>query len=447
MHDPHGQNPDRPGWSRRVLLLCFAVVAIDGADIGVYGAALPSILRYEPWAATPALAGAIGSYTLFGLLSGALLSGYITDRFGRRRPIITYTILFSVLTMACAAAPDLTTFAVLRFFVGLALGGVLPMSIALALEFAPPQRRNTFNATAQLGYPVGTIFVTLLALVILPSLGFHALFLTIGACGLALVPLLLWKLPESPQFLMAAGRTAQAIALAAQAGVQIDTTRGATPARSRTSVLQLLRVLFSAQFRRVTIVLPAVGFFGVLLAYGLSTWLPELLRQSGYSLGSALTFLLALNVGQIIGQLTLSRLADRFGARTTIATAFAGAGLCVLAISTGLPGAAVFALVLAAGFGALTSQSLLFGYAGMLYPAAVRGSGLGWVMGLSRVGGICGPIVGAFLLSGYGISASFYGFAAAAVAAAAVLLLAPRRIVAAEDAPAPAAADPAPAES
>jgi AAHS family benzoate transporter-like MFS transporter len=222
---------------------------------------------------------------------------------------------------------------------------------------------------------------------------------------------------------MAAGRTAQAIALAAQAGVQIDTTRGATPARSRTSVLQLLRVLFSAQFRRVTIVLPAVGFFGVLLAYGLSTWLPELLRQSGYSLGSALTFLLALNVGQ----LTLSRLADRFGARTTIATAFAGAGLCVLAISTGLPGAAVFALVLAAGFGALTSQSLLFGYAGMLYPAAVRGSGLGWVMGLSRVGGICGPIVGAFLLSGYGISASFYGFAAAAVSSQPRMPRRPRR--------------------
>ena len=403
--------------SRTVLLLCMTVIIIDGADVVIYGTALPSLLDYKPWAMSTQTAGAIGSYALIGLLLGALMSGYFSDRFGRRRPIIVYTILFSLLTAMCSVATSATMFGVTRFLVGLALGGVLPMAVTLALDYAPPDRKNFFNGTAMMGYPLGSLLIPLVAIVVLPSLGFRALFLIAGLIGIAIVPILLWKLPESLQFLVATGRVDEARRLSDQLGVELGESTIAQAVAKPEPYLRRVRAMFTVDLR-TTILIPLAGFFGVLLATGLTTWLPQLLRDAGYSLGSSLAFLMAMNIGQIIGQLVLSRIADRVGARNTIAAAFAGAAVCIFGMSFELPGGTIYALVLAAGFGALTAQAMLYGFGGILYPTETRGTAVGWVMGISRIGGVFGPIAGALLLSLSGSAAAFYGFAVAGLCAA-----------------------------
>ncbi|MDQ4116572.1 MAG: MFS transporter [Actinomycetota bacterium] len=409
-----------------VLALCLAVVVLDGFDLVIYGTVLPELLRYEPWAMSPATGGAIASYALLGLLLGALLSGPVTDRFGRRRPIIALTLLFSGLTLLCAFSTGVAMFGVLRFLVGLALGGALPLTVALSLEFAPPGRRNFYSAVNQMGYGIGAILVTLSGILVLPWLGFRALFVIAGVLGLLLVPVLARMLPESAEFLAATGRTEQAARTRERYGLAAP-TGGVVRAEDAGSRRTALRLMGSAGYRRATVALPVAGFFGFLLAYGMSTWLPQLLRQSGYGLGSALALLMAANIGNIIGNVVLSRVADRVGARPTIAVAFGGAAVCVAALGLGLPGTVTYLLILAAGFGALTAQALMFGLAGTFYPAAVRGTALGWCMGLSRVGGIAGPLLGGLLVgAGLGPAWSYGAFAAAALLACLVTLLVPR---------------------
>lgn len=413
-----------------VVALCFLTIVFDGYDLIVYGSVVPSLIR--EWSLSPAQAGAIGSYALAGMLIGALAAGPLTDRFGRRRLMLAGITWFSVAMLLCAAAPGPEILGLLRFVAGLGLGGVIPSAIALTVEYAPRSRRQLYNAAMFAGYSVGGVLAAVLALLLVADHGWRPMMALGGAPLLVVLPLVWRFLPESVGWLDARGRVEEAERLATRYGLDLGALRGERSDRSS------MRTLFDPGRRRATLLFGAAGFCGLLLVYGLNTWLPQIMREAGYPLGSALTFLLVLNVGAILGALGASLLADRFGPKPVTVAAFGVATACLLLLSQRVDTALLMVAVALAGLGSVGTQILVNGYVAAYYPTAVRATALGWTLGVGRAGAIVGPLFGGWVLaSGIGFAWNFYGFAVPALAGALLIALVPavRRSGDAESAP------------
>ncbi|MBK0866766.1 aromatic acid/H+ symport family MFS transporter [Saccharopolyspora sp. HNM0986] len=405
-----------------VAAICFVTIVCDGYDLIVYGTVVPSLLRYEPWGLDATAVGAIASYSLIGMLLGALLVGVTTDLLGRRKLMLASVTWFSLSMGACAVAPTPELFGLFRFLGGIGLGGVIPTAIALTVEFAPPRRRNLVNALMNSGYSVGAVLAAVLGLVLVAGHGFRPL-LAIGALPLVLVVPVAWRwLPESVDFLAARGRRAEAERVAAQYGIAVPEPAAATAAgRER------FRILLRRPYPRLVAAFAAASFLGQVVVYGLNTWLPEIMRSAGYPLGSSLQFLVALSVGAVAGALVLSTVADRLGARIVVIAAFGVAVLALLILSTNPPTVVLYLAVALAGVGSNGAQIVLNGYIAQRFPAGVRAGALGGILSVGRVGAILGPMLGAFAITaGFGLRGDFYLFVLPAALGMAALLCTPR---------------------
>ncbi|MER6825413.1 aromatic acid/H+ symport family MFS transporter [Streptosporangium sp. NPDC000563] len=427
MHTTERSSPARPRSGLAVVAICFFTIVFDGYDLIVYGSVVPSLLGNQEWALTPAQAGAIGSYALIGMLIGAVVAGMITDVVGRRKIILVSIAWFSVAMALCSTASSPELLGLFRFVAGLGLGGVVPTTIALTVEYAPRNRRNLYNALMFCGYPVGGCLTALVAMALLAEHGWRVMFL-VGAAPIVLIlPLAIWLLPESASYLLARGRRAEAEAVAARYGLDLGNGHGepGEPGEPRD------RKGFTLPFRRgylaATLLFGAASFCGLLLVYGLNTWLPQIMRQAGYPLGPSLRFLLVLNIGAIVGTIVMSVLADRIGAKAITVCAFLAATVSIYLMSFDLGTGLLMLCVAVAGLGSVGTQILVNGYVAIFYPAAGRGSALGWTLGVGRAGAIAGPLLGGWLLgSGLGFEWNFYGFVLPALLGALFIAAIPR---------------------
>lgn len=414
-----------------VVAICWVTIIFDGYDLIVYGAVVPELLQYREWSLTPEQVGLIGSYALIGMLFGALIAGTITDIVGRRKIMLVSIAWFSVAMGLCAVAPNPELFGLFRFLAGLGLGGVTPTAIALTIEYSPAGRRNFNNALMFSGFSVGGILAALIAIPVLAAFDWRVMF-WIGAAPLVLILPLAYKfLPESIGFLVAKGRREEAEQLAQR--FDISTENLAEPAgeteasSSRTGRLNTLASLFTRNYIVATVLFWVASFLGLLLVYGLSNWLPQIMIESGYPLGSALSFLLVLNIGAIVGVILASTLADRFGSKPVTCLSFLAAGVAIFVMSLQPPMLLLYALVAVSGLGSIGTQILINGYVATHYPVENRATGLGWALGVGRLGAILGPPLGGFIIgSQLGLEWSFYAFAIPALLGALVILMVPR---------------------
>jgi benzoate transport len=395
-------NP-RARYARWVAPLCWLAVALDGYDLVVLGVVLPALLKEPTWHLTPNTASTIASIGLVGVMIGAATVGTVTDLIGRRKTVIWTVIVFSVLTLACAFAPNPVVFAALRFLAGLGLGGVLPTAIAMINEFAPRGKGSTSTTIMMTGYHVGAVATALLGILVITRYGWHWMFIIGSLPALILVPLMLKYLPESDHFLR---------------------VRSEVPARTAGAAVRKPRrnpvsVLFHHGMGRSTVAFWITSAMGLLLVYGLNTWLPQIMRAAGYQLGAALALLLVLNVGAIIGLLAAGRIADRVGNRRAAVFWFALGAIFLALLSVKLPGIGIYVSVLLAGVFVFSGQVLVYAYISHVYPTEARGTALGTASAVGRIGGISGPLLGGVLLTaGLAYPWGFYIFAVVAVIAA-----------------------------
>jgi MFS family permease len=387
------------------VLLCWVAVALDGFDLVVLGAVIPTLdetgaLGFDTESLT--LVATIG---LVGVGIGAVLIGPLTDRYGRRRSLIACIALFSVLTLLVAVAPNVTTFAVLRFLAGLGLGACLPTALAYMTEYAPRGRGGSAVTRMMTGYHVGAVLTALLALWLIPAFGWESMFVVGGVAGLATLPLMWAKLPESEAYL----------------AVARETSGGGAAAKVRSSDVVKGRYLW------VSIGLWVASFMGLLLVYGLNTWLPKIMDEAGYSIDASLVLLLTLNVGAVTGLVVAGRISDSRGNKPTVMTWFGLAALFLAALSIKIEsGFVVYLAVFLAGVFVFSAQVLVYAFVGHLYPAEVRGTALGLAAGVGRLGAIVGPFLGGALVSaGIAYPWGFYAFAVAALLAVAALAVVP----------------------
>ncbi|NMM85463.1 MFS transporter [Rhodococcus sp. SRB_17] len=427
---------ERGSWAstrhRSSVLWVVAIAAIailfDGYDLVVYGTILP-VLMNDPGqigALSASQAGALGSYALIGVMVGALTCGAIGDHFGRRKLMLINIVWFSVGMALASFATSITSFGLLRFVTGIGVGGLVATAGAMIAEFAPPGRRNLFNAIVYSGVPAGGVMASILAIVLRDAIGWRGLFL-IGALPLLILfPLAWFRLPESPVWLVARGRIDEAEAVSLKTGIPllVNVTRPSGAAAEKVG----FRALASKQYVWGTALLGLMSFAGLLLTYGLNTWLPKIMENAGYNAKGSLSFLLVLNGGAIIGGLLASRIADVTGPQRVVATTFGLAALALLLFTFGFPLPVLLASVAIAGVGTIGTQVLIYGFVSNYYSTSARAAGVAWCAGFGRLGGIFGPLIGGSLISaGISSESAFYVFAGIAVLGCIVTFFVPKQ--------------------
>lgn len=380
-----------------VMALCALLLIFDGYDLFIYGVVLPVLM--QEWGLTPMQAGALGSYALFGMMFGALGFGTLADRIGRKKGIAICFALFSSATILNGFASSPTEFGIFRFIAGLGCGGLMPNAVALMNEYAPKRLRSTLVAVMFSGYSIGGMLSAGVGIYMLPRFGWESMFFA-AAVPLLLLPVILYYLPESVGFLARQGRQAEArellervdptAGLPADAALEVADVKGAS-----VSVLALFK-----EGRTVRTLSIWVAFFCCLLmVYALSSWLPKLMAGAGYSLGSSLSFLLALNFGGMAGAIVGGWLGDRFNLVKVMIGFFVAAAVSISLLGFKSPTPLLYGLIFIAGATTIGTQILLYACAAQFYGLSIRSTGLGWASGIGRNGAIVGPLLGGALMA------------------------------------------------
>ena len=405
-----------------VIFLCSLLLIFDGYDLFIYGVVLPVLM--DEWGLTPVQAGTLGSYALFGMMFGAFIFGPLADRIGRKKGVIICFVLFSLATLLNGFATNATQFGIFRFLAGLGCGGLMPNAVALMNEYAPRRARGTLVALMFSGYSLGGVLAAGVGIYVLPRFGWEYMFF-VAAIPLLLVPLLIWKLPESIGFLLRQDKDHEARAMLAQLNPSFQLTAQdeliKTPVKSASvPVLDLFK-----EGRVIgTLMIWLAVFCCLLMVYALGSWLPKLMANAGFSLGSSLSFLLALNFGGMFGAIIGGWLGDRFGLPRVMAWFFVASAISISLLGFNSPMFVLYTLIVIAGATTIGTQILLYANTAQFYPLSMRSTGLGWASGIGRTGAIAGPFLGGTLMAmALPLKMNFFAFAIPGVIATLAILL------------------------
>lgn len=405
-----------------IIFLCSLLLIFDGYDLFIYGVVLPVLM--DEWGLTPVQAGTLGSYALFGMMFGAFIFGPLADRIGRKKGVIICFVLFSLATLLNGFATNATQFGIFRFLAGLGCGGLMPNAVALMNEYAPRRARGTLVALMFSGYSLGGVLAAGVGIYVLPRFGWEYMFF-VAAIPLLLVPLLIWKLPESIGFLLRQDKDQEARAMLTQLNPSFQLTAQdeliKTPVKSASvPVLDLFK-----EGRVIGTLMIWLAFFCCLLmVYALGSWLPKLMANAGFSLGSSLSFLLALNFGGMFGAIIGGWLGDRFGLPRVMAWFFVASAISISLLGFNSPMFVLYTLIVIAGATTIGTQILLYANTAQFYPLSMRSTGLGWASGIGRTGAIAGPFLGGTLMAmALPLKMNFFAFAIPGVIATLAILL------------------------
>ncbi|MGF6368733.1 AAHS family 4-hydroxybenzoate transporter-like MFS transporter [Paraburkholderia sp. RAU6.4a] len=417
-----------------ILVLCFLVVAADGFDTAAVGFIAPSLV--QQWGIARSALGPVMSAALVGLGIGALAAGPCADRIGRKTVLVLSVFFFGLWSLAAARASSIESLTLLRFFTGLGLGAAMPNAVTLMAEYAPARIRAVAVNAMFCGFSGGLAIGGLASAWLIPHFGWPSVLVAGGAGPLVLSVMLILFLPESAQFLAVRKRADQRIARILQRiaphdrfdGCRffaVDVCRNTGDARSQGA----LAIILSTRYRFGTLMLWLAYFMGLLIYYLLTNWLPTLCNDTGFSGEKAALMTSLFPLGGILGNLCVGWVMDRFAGHRVIAFTYVLVGALVLLVGRGVGhqvwlGTLIF-LTGTVATSAVTSMSAL---AASFYPTRARATGVAWMLGIGRVGGVAGALVGAALMGlGWHFGAVFSLLAVPAVIAAGGVVLMMRR--------------------
>ncbi|MGY3381979.1 MFS family permease [Arthrobacter sp. TE12231] len=408
--------------------LCWLAMVLDGFDLVVLGTVIPTLIKSHELGFDAIGATFAATISLVGVGLGALFISPLSDRFGRRNLLVACVTWFSIFTIAVVFAPNVAWFSTFRLLAGLGLGACLPAALAYMNDYAPAGTAGKSTTRTMTGYHAGAIATAFLAIMVIPS--WRTMFVVGGLAGLALVPFLWFKLPETlpPVHHVPVAATSPATTTPANAPVRAKAAPQTAPEDERARFRDLGRKPYPLIAAGVAV----ASFMGLLLVYGLNTWLPQLMASAGYSLNAGLALLLVLNVGAVVGLLIAGVLADRHGTKRIVLLWFGLSAVFLAGLSIQIQNEVVlYAAVFVTGVFVFSSQVLVYAWVSQLFPARLRGTALGFAAGVGRLGAILGPAVtGALVAAGIAYPWGFYVFAAAAVLAVLALAFVPQTIAA-----------------
>jgi MFS transporter, AAHS family, 4-hydroxybenzoate transporter len=415
------------GLQLRTLMFCFLLNMLDGADVLVVSFVAP--LLTKAWSISDAAFGLVFSSGLAGMTLGALLLAPFADVWGRKSMILIASAVIASGMMLSALANDVIQLLILRFWTGLGIGAMLASVTSMASEFAPEKYRSLAVTTATAGYPAGAVIAGIAARWIIPEYGWQGIFLVVGACSAILLAVLWIALPESVEFLLSR-RTKSALDkanshLVAQGQPAIrDLPRGGTAATRRPAVGRL----FDQRLRLATFYVWGAFFTSFLTLYFLTSWIPRIAVAAGYPLTTAINGSTIFNVGAFFGLILLGWIASRFSLAKLIVIFFFISAVALVAFGfRQTPALTFYSCLLVIGFLLQGGFGGLYAVAARIYPTEIKTTGVGWALGIGRLGAVAGPAVGGLMLSAkLDMSMIFMIFAAPMlISAVMVLLVAP----------------------
>jgi len=407
---------------RRLLVLCFLVVAIDGFDTALIGFIAP-VVRVE-WDLAVSSLGPLFAAGLVGLMLGAFAVGPLADRHGRKTMLVTSMVVFGLASLAASLSVDLRTLTWLRFLTGLGLGGAMPTSITLASEYCPTPRRSSLVTLMFCGFTIGSALAGLIAAQVLEQHGWRPLLVGGGVAPLALAPVLWWTLPESVRYLVMTGAKTPRITAVLQQIAPGENLDGTTFAGARAPVISPVGQLFSGGLMGGTLLLWLAFFMSLLVVYLLSNWMPTLIQRTGASLSHAALITAMLQVGGTVGAIVVGRLMDVLDPHRVLGAVYAIGALFVvlISLSTATPwlmGVSVFGAGFCVSGGQVGANALSAAY----YPTPYRATGVAWANGIGRSGSIAGSLLGGGMLAlGWEVTTVYALVAIPAVVSGAALL-------------------------
>jgi AAHS family 4-hydroxybenzoate transporter-like MFS transporter len=419
--DARGLGPFQIG----VFFLFGLFLVMDGFDVQAMGYVAPAVIEdfgIENSAITPAF-----TWGLIGLFIGAIVFGMAGDRLGRRRVLLASTVAFSFFTFLSARANSVDQLVIIRFFAGLGLGAILPNATALIGEFSPRRMKIAMMMIVTNGFTIGAMLGGFLAAWLIPNFGWRSVFYVGAAVPLILlVPMYVW-LPESLQFLALRRNDSAEIAKwlkridpAAAVDGNTQFTVGETKARG----FPIWRLLTNGRAGG-TLLLWAANFLNVMNAYFVSSWLPTIVRDSGYATGTAVLVGATVQTGGVIGTLIIAGILPRIGFIPVLTACFATA--CISLFFLGEPAlglAAIFFIAFFTGWGIFGGQPALNALSATFYPTDLRSTGIGAGLGVGRFGAVFGPLIAGSLMAREWTNESlFHVFALPALGATLAVLL------------------------
>ena len=395
------------GFQWVIFILCFLIVLIDGFDTAAIGFIAPSLIN--EWGIEKTHLGPVLSAALFGIAFGALSAGPLADRLGRKSVLTVAVVLMGVASIVSAMSSTLTELSIWRFVTGLGLGAAMPNAVTLMNEYCPDSKRSFITNAMFCGFPVGSALGGFFAAWMIPHFGWRSLLIFGGVVPLVLSVLMIVALPESVRFMVVKGYPAERIrrALSRITGRVIEATgftlgeaNAASSGANAVAGPQGLRLVLSRKFIVGTLMLWITYFMGLVIVYGLVNWMPVLFKEAGIPPGQAAIIAALFQLGGF-GAIFFGLLMDRGNANLIIAGGYLLTCLAVMLIGqvlgSGVP--ALVAAVFVAGLLMNTSQSSMQALAAEFYPTAGRASGVSWMLGIGRFGGIAGSFLVAELSS------------------------------------------------
>lgn len=358
---------------------------------------------------TPGQAGDLGSYATFGMLVGALGAGTVADRIGRKTLMVGCVALFSLASATCALSGSVAVFGLGRTLAGVGLGGLLPTAISMVSDYARGGRAALTIGALMTAHHAGGILSAYVAKWLVEPHGWRTAF-WVCVLPLLFVPVLGKVMPLS--FLVAKGRSGEAQTLATRYRVQLPAAAAPKAPADRWGALL---GLFRGGEWLQTLLYSLASFGGLLLVYGVATWLPTLMRGEGYNLGSALSFVVLFNLGGIVGTLIAGRVSDHFGAPRISALWFALTAVGVFLLSVHMPLGLTFLVVFGTGVFLNSAQVMIYATVSIRSTPDNRATAVGWTSGMGRFGAVFGPWLGGQLLAAGNGDWGFTAFALAGV--------------------------------
>lgn len=359
--------------------ICFLCNILDGMDVLIISYTAPVIAK--AWSITPANLGIVFSSGLIGMTVGAVFIAPLSDRFGRKPIMVAAALLMAICIYLTGSSKNVNQLLIYRFISGLGIGAMMANTTTMAAEYAPASTRDFWVSLVVAGYPVGAVITGLISTYVIENYGWTKLFQLAGFATLAVVPILFYFLKESSEF-----------------------QQKAKPKEAK------LGSLFSIELKWSTLQLWMSLFLSFSTLYFLMNWIPKLASNAGLGMKSSIYAGILFNLGAVIGIPVQGYLSIRFGLKRTIA--FILFVTAALLLGYGFLQNLNWLILILLGFGVQSSFVGLYAVAARLYPTPIRSTGVGWALGIGRLGGILGPIAGGFLVgAGFEMVASFAIFA------------------------------------
>jgi putative MFS transporter len=359
----------------------------DAMDVGMLSFIIAALK--EDWGLTPEQMGWIGSVNSIGMAAGAFLFGLWADRIGRKNVFILTLLLFSVASGLSALTTTLFVFLVLRFIIGMGLGGELPVASTLVSESVSADKRGRVVVLLESFWAFGWLLAALISYFVIPPFGWRVA-LILGALPAFYAIYLRFKLPDSPAF---------------------------SPKKAeKRSIGQNIREVWSKEYARSTFVLWVVWFMVVFSYYGMFLWLPSVMVMKGFSMIQSFEYVLIMTLAQLPGYFTAAWLIERAGRKFVLVTYLLGTAGAALIFGHADTTAVLIVSGIFLSFFNLGAWGALYAYTPEQYPAVIRGTGAGMAASIGRLGGILGPIlVGSLVAAGYAIGFIFGLFCASII--------------------------------